>query len=382
MAALPASAQAVTVSPFGGDLLIEDTANVSDKLEIGGSRQAGYTVRSTDGRPVTAGQGCTQTNATTVTCGGDEVFVLLAGGADVLTDRSDLAGGINMGDGNDTVTDLNRAALGSTNTTFEGGPGSDTVSYRGRPEAVTVTLDDLTGDGAAGEVDNVRSDVEKLIGGNGADRLTGSAGDNLLFGQRGNDTLRGGAGNDGLVGGPDNDTEFGGPGDDTLGAQSRESTFPDDIGTDRLIGEEGDDLLRTHDGIADSLIDCGGQAADRAVIDLVDPEPTGCTQVERAQKAQHPTVQVRGGVLEVRGGQVAVRLSCPRGAPGRRCVGVVEIRKGRRLVSSARYRLRAGRRRTVRLPVGRVRGRAEVRTRERDTRGRPETTRTKVLLRD
>ena len=82
------------------------------------------------------------------------------------------------------------------------------------------------------------------------------------------------------------------------------------------------------------------------------------------------------------GERAAVSLRCPAGARGRRRAGTVAIVKGPRNLARGRYRVRAGRARTVRLrlrPV--IRGRAEVTTRERDTRGGDKATRARIVLR-
>ena len=75
-----------------------------------------------------------------------------------------------------------------------GGSGVDTARYVNRPESLSVNLDDLSNDGAAGEADNVRTDVENVSGGGGADVLVGSSEvTNVLSGGDGDDTLDGGA---------------------------------------------------------------------------------------------------------------------------------------------------------------------------------------------
>src|SRR5688572_3248282 len=56
-----------------------------------------------------------------------------------------------------------------------GGHGVDTATYASRIAGVVVTLDGVANDGQVGEGDNVRPDVENLIGGHASDSLTGSA---------------------------------------------------------------------------------------------------------------------------------------------------------------------------------------------------------------
>jgi len=115
---------------------------------------------------------------------------------------------------------------------------------------VSVTLEgNLANDGAAGEGDNIASDIESVndefFGTNaGDDTLVGSAGPNLLDGGPGNDTVDGGAGNDQLKGGSGNDT------------------------------------IRARDGYAD-VVSCG-PGTDTAVVDQLDTVAADCESVDRA----------------------------------------------------------------------------------------------------
>ncbi len=115
-----------------------------------------------------------------------------------------------------------------------GGPGADrldatgaltaSVSYADHTEAVTVRLNGLADDGAAGEGDNVLGPVTGLTGGSGNDLLeAGPAGSGLS----------GGGGDDTLVGSPERDTLNGGDGDDELFGNA---------GNDYLTGATGADV--------------------------------------------------------------------------------------------------------------------------------------------
>ena len=86
-----------------------------------------------------------------------------------------------------------------------GGADADTVAY---PEATAqrVTLDGVRDDGATGELDNVRGDVENVSAGPGDDEVIGNGADNVLDGGAGDDRLDGGAGVDGFLGGAGADT--------------------------------------------------------------------------------------------------------------------------------------------------------------------------------
>lgn len=52
-----------------------------------------------------------------------------------------------------------------------GGSGNDTADYSSRSAVLTIDIDDDNDDGAAGELDNVKEDIETVKGGPGATRL-------------------------------------------------------------------------------------------------------------------------------------------------------------------------------------------------------------------
>jgi Ca2+-binding RTX toxin-like protein len=131
--------------------------------------------------------------------------------------------------------DLLRAANTDADT-FSGGEGTDTVDYTGRTDNLSITLDDVATDGRmppeisvdpstlVAELDNVRADIENVIGGGGDDQITGNAannilsgggGDDMLFGGHGRDVLNGNWGNDRLIGGRGADLLIGGGSNDT-----------------------------------------------------------------------------------------------------------------------------------------------------------------------
>jgi Ca2+-binding RTX toxin-like protein len=140
---------------------------------------------------------------------------------------------------------------GPLDDTLDGGPGGafdagdvlagfagrDTADYAGRVAPLYISLDNAANDGQPGETDDVRSDIETVIGGAGSDRIVGSPFDNKLDGRAGNDTITGGGGADFL---------YGGTGFDVL------------HGIDGIFGN---DLL---DGGADAD-DCDWDAGDGAV---------------------------------------------------------------------------------------------------------------------
>ena len=95
------------------------------------------------------------------------------GGADTL----------NGDDGDDTLEG------GAAGDVHNGGAGFDTADYSARTEPVTADLDGAADDGETAEADNVRPDIEQLLGGAGDDTLTGNNAANVLDGGVGNDVL-------------------------------------------------------------------------------------------------------------------------------------------------------------------------------------------------
>jgi Ca2+-binding RTX toxin-like protein len=130
--------------------------------------------------------------------------------------------------------------LADTGDTFSGGAGVDRATFSTHFTGVEVSLDGVANDGAAGEADNVLTDVENLSGSSFADTLRGSKGDNEIRGQNGNDTVVGG------------------------------------LGADLLFGDDGNDVLEARSGTAffadiDGRVDCGVGTSDTARIDNGDP---------------------------------------------------------------------------------------------------------------
>ncbi|MEZ5099791.1 MAG: calcium-binding protein [Thermoleophilia bacterium] len=224
-----------------------------------------------------------------------DVEVIVGGsGNDSLTGNNG-ANALYGGPGNDQLAGGFGADLTS------GGDGVDQVSYASRTSAVTVTLDDVANDGEPGEGDDVRADVENVLGGSGADVLRGSAGANTLNGGPGNDVLDGGAGPDVLTGGIGVDTVdysartasvtvdidgvaddgeageldnvgadvegiLGGAGDDVLRGSGGPNTIAGGAGNDTIDplsgqdsvdGGPGNDTITTTDGVSDQIA-CGG----------------------------------------------------------------------------------------------------------------------------
>jgi Ca2+-binding RTX toxin-like protein len=168
------------------------------------------------------------------------------------------------GEGNDMFP---QGASSDGADTIVGGEGIDTVWYGDRTAAVVVSLDGLANDGAAGEGDNVGTDVENVKGGAGNDTLTGNDAANRLMGGAGNDTLRGLGGNDVLLGEDGNDKLYGGPGADIEDGGPGNDTFyqgstPD--GADLLIGGTGYDIVNYASRTTSLTVTLDGFANDGA----------------------------------------------------------------------------------------------------------------------
>jgi Ca2+-binding RTX toxin-like protein len=191
-------------------------------------------------------------------------FLFGAAGNDVLRGEDDAdelhgeTGNDTMygGNGNDTI--LAEASADGADVMYGDG-GTDKVDYSARLSgAMVITIDNSANDGLVdadpntagnqGEADNVRTDVEWLVGGGGADSITGSANNETLHGGSGNDTITGGSGDDDITGGGGNDTMYGGFGNDTFHSSG-------DGAGDYMNGESGTDTA-TDIGPGDFFENC------------------------------------------------------------------------------------------------------------------------------
>ena len=140
----------------------------------------------------------------------------------------------------------------TASTKARSGPADSDVMVGGRRDTadaisasgLSITLDDKPNDGriSIGEKDNVRSDVETVLGGNGKDEIRGSAATNQLTGNGEDDYIRTGW------------TDRGGPasstgGDDTVdgGGQDFVDAYRID-GKQALRGNDGNDTVRGGNG--------------------------------------------------------------------------------------------------------------------------------------
>jgi Ca2+-binding RTX toxin-like protein len=148
---------------------------------------------------------------------------------------------LNGGAGNDTFFEGD-APNGAD--IFNGGDGVDTVSYALRTDTVTATMNGTTADdGEASEGDNVKSDCENFVGGEGDDSIDGNASANDIDGGAGADTINGLAGND---------TLFGGDGDDIMDGGAGSDLVDGGAGADDLVCGAGDDIAASD---ADDTVD-------------------------------------------------------------------------------------------------------------------------------
>jgi Ca2+-binding RTX toxin-like protein len=193
---------------------------------------------------------------------------------------------------------------------LSGGDGFDIVSYQSSTQRVTVDLDGQAGDdGAAGEGDTVRTDVEQLNGGPASDTLTGNAADNLIIGGDGNDVIDGGLGADNLQGGNDNDT------------------------------------IRAKDGIADK-INCGADS-DQVDADQIDAQ-TGC----EAKAAPAVGIAPKRARIDDRG-RVKLTLHCWATAV-ERCTGTLRLEhRAASTIAARRFTVASGDTATVRVQLDR-----------------------------
>lgn len=227
-----------------------------------------------------------------------------------------------LGEGGDDQLVPTQAPHGVTTGSddFSGGSGSDLVSYSERTVPVVVTP---TGaDGQAGENDTIRSDVERLVGGQAGDAL-------------------------GLSGTTEAGSIAGGPGNDSLTASTKALvTITGDAGTDTVNGGDGPNVLNMRDGVAERFT-CGGEL-DTLDADLKDALPSDCEKVVQGAVVEGPNVAIRTTRARAdRRGRVRVTLRCPPGLGSMGCTGTLRL-SGRRRGPPTRYSIRAGRSRVVR----------------------------------
>jgi hypothetical protein len=258
---------------------------------------------------------------------------------------------IDGGAGTDTITG------GAGNDVIKGGDGPDGINggagfdiayYADTNSPVVVKLNGVADDGrvinGVSEGDNVASNVEEVIGGNGDDTLIGTAGPQTLIGGPGNDTIDGGT------------------------------------GQDKLQGGDGIDTINAIDGEPDS-VSCGDGFGDRANLDLTDTLATvgtlrlpDCEFVTRQAVDDSAPGRPTSRALELARGGGILKFTCPKRArPGcRGSLRLSDVANPGDTLGAKHYSLRLGRTATIKVPLTssesallRKRGRVLVATTER-----------------
>jgi hypothetical protein len=237
-------------------------------------------------------------------------------------DGNDLLDG---GSGNDTELGgngddiLRQGSAPNGADSLAGDAGNDTVDYSARSAPVNVSVDDqnFDGDRRSSERDNVRSTIDRVLGGAGSDTLIGR---------------------DGL-----SDTLVGNGGDDVIDPLR---------GDDHVDGGAGIDQIRLRDLSADDVV-CG-DGIDSVAADARDTTAPDCEKVRRTAAM---TMRLASGA---RYPTVLMRLVCPPSAfkacSGRiivRTLGKVETRRGKGVLTLAvkRFTLPSGSERVVGIRI-------------------------------
>jgi hypothetical protein len=199
-AVLPAAAHAATVSMNDPVLTYQAAPGEKNRPAIRTSGAA-YIVRDvTPGLTFTAGPGCVKLNATEIRCSRTSepqfptmIKVFLGDGNDgVNVDVAGVYTDIWGQDGDDIF--YGGRANGESRIEFRGHAGTDTASYETSDARVNVSKDERAFDGRAGDHENIRRDVERLVGSPYNDMLQGF--DNAFADGWPNEQFVGGLGDD------------------------------------------------------------------------------------------------------------------------------------------------------------------------------------------
>ena len=271
-------------------------------------------------------------------------------------DGDDLLDG---GPGDDYLEGIAYVEEGMTHgtDTYVGGGGYDTVTYEGRTEDLALSPNGVADDGAAGEHDDIGTDVMGIGGGHGADTMTGNGARNVFGGGPGDDVLSGAGGDDHLVGGVGADRLTGGDGQDLLGGEDGDDALDGGTGVDRYYGDSvgaciafscpsGRDDIDAADGEREE-ISCG-PGTDTLAADPVDVIYDSVTLVDQCEGHTGTPAGPSGGAgaaakLAVAGarldrrGRIVVRFTAP--GPGRATARArarrIAVGSGSRTVSRA-----------------------------------------------
>jgi len=239
-AATPATVKLTFSDTFGAGISYNGGTGNASNLRI---VREGAKIAVTDVVPITASAGCVSVTPTKALCD-QSVNARPTRGLSIrlgdLGDRVSVEGrffGNVFGEaGNDFMLAGQKDCCGDSQIIYNGGPDFDTVSYERAVLPVAVTKDDLNNDGLINSFgtasgDNIRDDVEAVIGSEFADKLTGDEKFDSFFGRGGADTINPGT------------------------------------ASDRVFGEAGDDILLVKDG-TDDIVN-GGSGTDTATVDRV-----------------------------------------------------------------------------------------------------------------
>jgi hypothetical protein len=237
--------------------------------------------------------------------------------------------------------------------TYSGGGGSDSLTYEGRSEDLSLSPDGVANDGAAGEGDNIGADIGTIIGGHGSDHMTGNDRRNVFGGGEGDDVLYGGGSDDQLHGGPGNDRVFGEDGQDVVAGGDGDDYIVGGQGVDRYYGEDvdacipsscasGQDRIEARDGNQE-MIDCG-PGTDSAQVDpneIVRNDIDLSNQCESvdglAASSSSGAAGLKVSSAKVSGGRIVVKLSAPSAgtASVKATAGRLKVGSATRTVSKA-----------------------------------------------
>ncbi|HEX8121073.1 MAG TPA: hypothetical protein VF549_07395 [Solirubrobacteraceae bacterium] len=236
LALLPAAALAnANVTRTEAQILVQDDDVLANVISITDGPGTDVLIHD-DSAEVFAlsGEGCTQEDPKTARCAtapkvvlelGDGGDTLVAGSNELPRDADGQAGDDHLFGG--AGDDLFRAGEGDDE--FGGGDGRDRLSYETSEAPVDVTMPapgapTATGQGETGENDKIHSDIEDLVG--------GKVGDHLV---------------------------------------------PQRLGS--VDAGPGDDVVESENGVAESLVDCGGGSGDKVDADNVYDHPQNCETV-------------------------------------------------------------------------------------------------------
>ncbi|MGH2907336.1 MAG: beta strand repeat-containing protein [Solirubrobacterales bacterium] len=192
---------------------------------------------------------------------------------------------------------------------FDGGAGTDIVSYLAMQAGVKVNLATTTSQNTIGSNWDTLKNIEDLRGSSFNDTLTGSTANNAIEGEDGNDLINGAAGTDTLSyehaaagitanlaltaaqntlgAGTDTLSNFenltGSPNDDTLTGTASANTIIGGDGRDVISAGAGNDILGLRDLFNDATAVCGSgtDTVSADTLSIGDPVASDCERVTR-----------------------------------------------------------------------------------------------------